>query len=89
MVTSDVYYHKLTYVSTTTGQHKVAGLYSCTIMLIRTRQIKRKSTISTFKFDVLPHPPYSPDMALNDLRLLSSLQRCLVEKMLNDAEEIQ
>ncbi len=80
MVTSNAYYHKLTYVSTTTGQCKVAGLYSITIMLVRTRQIKRKSTFSTFEFDVLPHPPYSPDMALNNLRLLSSLQRFLVER---------
>ena len=47
------------------------------------------TTLSTFGWIVLPHPPYSPDLASSDYWLFSDLQRFLEEKDFKTMKNIQ
>ncbi len=46
-----------------------------------------KKCLSELNFEVLPHPPYSPDMPPTDFHIFRSLQHFLAEKIFNDIEE--
>ncbi len=48
-----------------------------------------KKCLSELNFEVLPHPPYSPNMAPTDFHLFRSLQHFLADKMFNDIEEVK
>ncbi len=48
-----------------------------------------KKCLSELNFEVIPHPPYSPDMASTDFQLFRSLQYFLADKMFNDIEEVE
>ena len=50
---------------------------------------KIMATLSTFCWIVLPHPPYSPDLASSDYWLFSDLQRYLGEKDFKTMKNIQ
>ena len=50
---------------------------------------KTMATLSTFGWFVLPHPPYSPDVALQYYWLFSELQRYLVENDFKTGTRIQ
>ena len=39
-------------------------------------------------FELLPHPPYSPDLALSDYRLFADLKRMLSGKKFGTDEEV-
>lgn len=45
--------------------------------------------IETLGWEVLPHPPYSPDMAPSDYHLFRSMQHCLAEIKFNEVEEVR
>ncbi|EFN85435.1 Histone-lysine N-methyltransferase SETMAR, partial [Harpegnathos saltator] len=40
-------------------------------------------------WDVLPHPPYLPDLAPSDYHLFRSLQNCMNGKTLKDEEAVR
>ena len=44
---------------------------------------------SELGYEVLPHPPYSPDLALTDYHLFSHLEKFLDNKIFNDEEEVK
>lgn len=46
-----------------------------------------KTYLQTVKWDVLPHPPYSPDLAPSDYHLFRSLADSLVEQHFHSYEE--
>lgn len=48
-----------------------------------------KDTIEEFKWDVLPHPPYSPDIAPSDYHLFRSMAHGLGEQRFQNRQEIQ
>ena len=50
---------------------------------------KTMATLSTFGWIVLPHPPYSPDLAFSDYWPFSDLQRFLKEKDFETMKNIQ
>ena len=41
------------------------------------------------KWDILDHPPYSPDLTPNDLNLFLHLKKHLAGKNFNDDDEVQ
>ena len=45
--------------------------------------------IEDLGWEVLPYPPYSPDMASPDYHLFRSMQRSLVEKQFKSIDEVQ
>lgn len=47
------------------------------------------SKISELGWEVLPHPPYSPDIAPSDYHLFRSLQNHIREKTFNDDDDIE
>ncbi len=48
-----------------------------------------KETLEAFGFWVLPHPPYSPDLAPSDFHLFRSLRWFLQDKTLETEEEVR
>ncbi len=72
-------------VPTTTRLRNVVGLDSCSNGQYKSNEI----CFSTLNVDVLRHPPFSSDMATNDLILFRSLQTFLAEGLLNDAEAVK
>jgi [histone H3]-lysine36 N-dimethyltransferase SETMAR len=48
-----------------------------------------KNTIEELGWEVLPHAPYSPDLAPSDFHLFLSLSNALVEKKFNDETELE
>ncbi len=48
-----------------------------------------KETLESLGFRVLPHPPYSPDLAQSDFHLVRSLQWFLRDKTLETEEEVK
>ncbi|KAK6755456.1 hypothetical protein RB195_014055 [Necator americanus] len=53
--------------------------------------IAKKTSQKTLElgWEVLPHPPYSPDLALNDYHLFRSLQHHLEEKRYDDRNHLE
>jgi hypothetical protein len=45
-----------------------------------------KATIQELDWEILPHPPYSPDLALSDYHLFCSLSNNLHGVSFNDTE---
>lgn len=45
--------------------------------------------ISEFNWELLPHPPYSPDIAPSDFHLFRSLQNFLLRKKLKSKDEVR
>lgn len=48
-----------------------------------------KSLLEKFGWDILPHPPYSPDLAPSDYHLFTNLKKHLGGKRLNSDEEVK
>ncbi|KAG5311344.1 MOS1T transposase, partial [Pseudoatta argentina] len=48
-----------------------------------------KTYLETLKWEVLPHPPYSPDMAPSDFHLLRSMAHGLADRRFHSYEEAQ
>jgi hypothetical protein len=46
------------------------------------------ATLLKLKWDVLPHPPYSPDLAPSDYHLFGSMKRLLVGKRFRINDEV-
>ena len=46
-----------------------------------------KETLQALNWDVLPHPPYSPDVAPSDYQLFRSMAHCLAEQHFTSYEE--
>ena len=47
-----------------------------------------KEAIQAHDWEVLPHPPYSPDLAPKDFHLFRSLSNAMREVLLNTAAEL-
>ncbi|GBP36101.1 Mariner Mos1 transposase [Eumeta japonica] len=45
--------------------------------------------LKTLNWEVLPHPPYSPDIALSDYHLFRSMPHALLEKRFTSNEDIK
>ena len=50
---------------------------------------KTKSALEKMDFEVLPHPPYSPDLAPTDFHLFLSLSNQIRNKVFNNTEELK
>lgn len=50
---------------------------------------KTKEKLEELRFEVLPHPPYSPDLAPSDFHLFRSMQHSLSERNFRDEEEVK
>lgn len=48
-----------------------------------------KTYLETLKWDVLPHPPYSPDIAPSDFHLFRSMAHGLADQQFNSYEDIE
>ncbi|EFN81571.1 hypothetical protein EAI_03095, partial [Harpegnathos saltator] len=48
-----------------------------------------QDTIKTLKWDLLPHPPYLPNLAPSDYHLFRSMAHGLAEQHLANFEEVQ
>lgn len=48
-----------------------------------------KETISSLGWELLPHPPYSPDLAPSDYHLFSSMGHSLAEQHFNNFEDVR
>ncbi|KAG5308588.1 MOS1T transposase, partial [Pseudoatta argentina] len=48
-----------------------------------------KTYLETLKWDVLPHPPYSPDIAPSDFHLFRSMAHGLADRRFHSYEEAQ
>ena len=48
-----------------------------------------KTYLENIKWDVLPHAPYSPDLAPSDYKLFQSMQHGLSEQHFNSYEEVE
>ena len=48
-----------------------------------------KTYLENIKWDVLPHPPYLPDLALSDYDLFRSMEHGLSEQLFNSYEEVK
>ena len=48
-----------------------------------------KDAIKDFKWEVLPHPPYSPDIAPSDYHLFRSMAHGLAEQRFQNRKEVQ
>jgi histone-lysine N-methyltransferase SETMAR len=46
-------------------------------------------TIQKLNFDLLPHPPYSPDLAPSDYHLFGSLKKALRARRFGSDEEVK
>jgi transposase len=47
-----------------------------------------REAITKLQWTVLPHPPYSPDLAPSDYHLVSTLKNSIREKKFDDDEEV-
>ena len=47
-----------------------------------------QDTIKTLGWELLPHPPYSPDLAPSDLYLFSSMGNAMAEQHFDSYEEV-
>jgi hypothetical protein len=45
--------------------------------------------LQSFKWEVLAHPPHSPDLAPSDYHLFSKLKESLAGKIFSDDDEVQ
>ena len=48
-----------------------------------------KEKLETFGWNIIPHPPYSPDTAPTDFHLFRSMQNCLDGKEFENDEEVK
>ena len=48
-----------------------------------------RTYLETFKWEVLPHPPYSPDIAPSDYHLFRSMMHGLSEQHFTSYEDIK
>ena len=48
-----------------------------------------QETLKDLNFEVLPHPPYSPDIAPSDYYLFKHLQFSLTDKKFNNDEDVK
>ena len=44
--------------------------------------------LDELNFELIPHPPFSPDMAPSDYWLFADLKKCLQEKRFSSNEEV-
>ncbi len=93
-VTSDVYCRLLTKVAEKYHSFYGRTTKRCSPILLHDKarphtSNQTKKCLSELNFEVLPHPPYSPDMAPTNFHLFRSLQHFLAEKMFNDIEEVK
>lgn len=47
-----------------------------------------KDTITALKWELLPHPPYSPDLAPSDYHLFASMEHALAEQHFTSYEDV-
>ncbi|EGI63744.1 Histone-lysine N-methyltransferase SETMAR [Acromyrmex echinatior] len=52
------------------------------------KSITTMAKINDLRLQLLPHPPYSPDLAPSDYYLFPNLKRWLINKKFNSREEI-
>ncbi|UYV71145.1 hypothetical protein LAZ67_8001872 [Cordylochernes scorpioides] len=55
----------------------------------RAPSIPVKTYIETLKWEVLPHPPYSPDIAPSDYYLFRSIQHGLANQHFSNYDEVK
>ena len=48
-----------------------------------------RDTISALGWELLPHPPYSPDLAPSDYHLFSSMSQALSQQHFNNYEDVE
>ena len=48
-----------------------------------------KTYLKTLKWEVLPHPPYSPDIAPSDYYLFRSIAQCVANQQFRSYEDIE
>ena len=48
-----------------------------------------KTYLETLKWEVLPHPPYSPNIAPSDYYLFQSMAHCLADQQFRSYEDIE
>uniref|UniRef100_A0A183GT96 Histone-lysine N-methyltransferase SETMAR n=1 Tax=Heligmosomoides polygyrus TaxID=6339 RepID=A0A183GT96_HELPZ len=68
------------------------GVYSATEKFLRARPHAATITLQEIEklgWELLPHPPYSPDLTLSDYILFPSMQRALAEKEFKNHDEIE
>ena len=53
------------------------------------KSIKTMAKINKLRFELLPHPPYSPDLALSDFYLFPNLKRWLQEERFSSNEGVE
>jgi len=71
-------------LTTTPG---ITKLFSCMIMLDHIVRRRSKTYLETLKWEVLPHPPYSPDIAPSDYHLFRSMTHGLSEQYFTSYED--
>ena len=52
------------------------------------RRVKTMAKLSELGYELLPHPPYSPDLAPSDYRLFAELKKMLQGKRFGSNEEV-
>jgi hypothetical protein len=60
----------------------------CTITRVHTARATQEF-LHSFKWEVLAHPPHSPDLAPSDYHLFSKLKASLAGKAFSDDDEVQ
>ena len=75
-------------------QNKSRGMLSLYVCLLHDNKRPHSAHVTTallekFKWDILDHPPYSPDLAPSDFHLFLHLKKHLARKKFDDGDEVQ
>ena len=79
-ITADIYYQQLSHLADTIQQEGPTSLPEVMLLHDNARPHSAnltKNTIQEFGLEVIPHPPYSPDLEPSDFHLLRSLSNDL------------
>ena len=93
-VNSDVYCHQLEKLKTAV-QEKRPSLANLKSVIFQhdnatpLASLKTRKKLLELNWDVLPHPPYSPDLVPSDFHLLRSLQKFLDGENFSGREDIK
>ena len=61
----------------------------CFLSAMQMTSLATRQKLLELGWDVLPHPPYSPDLAPSDYHLFRSLQNFLNERKFQDDNEVK